>query len=74
MTPHAYDVCAIGNALVDVIANASDEFLHEHKIAKGSMTLIDAEQAANEPNSASSNTRRKKTGMPNLLLNSEAAE
>jgi sugar/nucleoside kinase (ribokinase family) len=41
----AYDVCAIGNALVDVIADATDEFLREHKIAKGGMTLIDAERA-----------------------------
>jgi sugar/nucleoside kinase (ribokinase family) len=40
-----YDVCAIGNALVDVIADASDDFLTSHKIAKGAMTLIDAERA-----------------------------
>src|SRR5580700_9699903 len=41
----AHDVCAIGNALVDVIADATDDFLREHKIAKGAMTLIDAERA-----------------------------
>jgi sugar/nucleoside kinase (ribokinase family) len=40
-----YDVCAIGNALVDVIADATDDFLTSHKIAKGGMTLIDAERA-----------------------------
>ncbi|MDX2027998.1 MAG: adenosine kinase, partial [Alphaproteobacteria bacterium] len=40
-----FDVCAIGNALVDVIADASDEFLKTHGIAKGAMTLIDAERA-----------------------------
>lgn len=45
MSNTAYHVCAIGNALVDVIADATDEFLLEHKIAKGSMTLIDAERA-----------------------------
>ncbi len=44
-TPSAYHVCAIGNALVDVIADATDEFLLEHKITKGGMTLIDAERA-----------------------------
>jgi sugar/nucleoside kinase (ribokinase family) len=43
--PDAFDVCAIGNALVDVIADASDDFLNAHKIAKGAMTLIDAERA-----------------------------
>jgi len=41
-----FDVCAIGNALVDVIADATDDFLKTHKIAKGAMTLIDAERAA----------------------------
>lgn len=46
MTTSSYAVCAIGNALVDVIADASDQFLSEQKIAKGAMTLIDAERAA----------------------------
>jgi sugar/nucleoside kinase (ribokinase family) len=41
----SYDVCAIGNALVDVIADADEAFLAEHGIAKGGMTLIDAERA-----------------------------
>jgi len=45
MSRPSYDVCAIGNALVDVIADATDDFLREHKIAKGGMTLIDAERA-----------------------------
>lgn len=41
-----FDVCAIGNALVDVLADATDDFLREHDIAKGGMTLVDAERAA----------------------------
>src|ERR1700761_5385021 len=41
----SFDVCAIGNALVDVIAEASDEFLKTHNITKGGMTLIDEERA-----------------------------
>lgn len=45
MPVESFDVCAIGNALVDVIADASDEFLRAHKIAKGAMTLVDAERA-----------------------------
>jgi len=46
MSSPSYDVCAIGNALVDVIADASEAFLQEHVITKGGMTLIDAERAA----------------------------
>jgi sugar/nucleoside kinase (ribokinase family) len=39
------DVLCIGNAIVDVIANASDDFLTGEGLAKGSMRLIDAEEA-----------------------------
>jgi sugar/nucleoside kinase (ribokinase family) len=39
------DVLCIGNAIVDVIANASDDFLSEEGLVKGSMRLIDAEEA-----------------------------
>ncbi len=35
-----YDVCGVGNAIVDVIAPASEEFLQAHNITKGAMTLI----------------------------------
>jgi len=40
-----YDVAAIGNAIVDVIAPASDDFLAEEGLVKGSMALIDDERA-----------------------------
>jgi len=40
MSEH-YDVAGIGNAIVDVIFAASDDFLLKHNIAKGVMTLID---------------------------------
>jgi sugar/nucleoside kinase (ribokinase family) len=36
-----YDVAAIGNAIVDVIAPADDGFLHSEGLVKGSMQLID---------------------------------
>ncbi|MGN6850485.1 MAG: adenosine kinase [Sphingomicrobium sp.] len=39
------DVLCIGNAIVDVIANATDEFLSAEGLSKGSMRLIDAEEA-----------------------------
>jgi sugar/nucleoside kinase (ribokinase family) len=40
-----YDVAAIGNAIVDVIAPASDDFLADEGLVKGSMVLIDDERA-----------------------------
>ncbi len=41
----SFDVVGIGNALVDVIAHADDEFLTAEGLTKGSMTLIDTERA-----------------------------
>ena len=40
-----FDVVGIGNAIVDVIARADDDFLVAEKLAKGSMHLIDAAAA-----------------------------
>jgi sugar/nucleoside kinase (ribokinase family) len=40
-----YDVAALGNAIVDVIASVDDRFLLTHRIAKGGMTLIDEYRA-----------------------------
>jgi sugar/nucleoside kinase (ribokinase family) len=39
------DVVAVGNAIVDVLARASDQSLHDLGLAKGAMTLIGAPQA-----------------------------
>jgi sugar/nucleoside kinase (ribokinase family) len=39
------DVVGVGNAIVDVIANVDDDFLLEHDLQKGAMTLIDTERA-----------------------------
>ena len=44
-TEARYDIVAIGNAIVDVISQASDEFLEEEQLVKGSMALIDANRA-----------------------------
>lgn len=41
----AYDVVAIGNAIVDVIAPSDDAFLQGQGLAKGTMTLIDDARA-----------------------------
>jgi len=45
MSDTRLDVLCIGNAIVDVIANSSDEFLTAEGLVKGSMRLIDAEEA-----------------------------
>ena len=39
------DVLAIGNAIVDVISDTTDAFLESEGLTKGSMRLIDAEEA-----------------------------
>ncbi|HEY3889429.1 MAG TPA: adenosine kinase [Caulobacteraceae bacterium] len=41
-----YDVAAIGNAIVDVIAEASDAFLADEGLVKGSMMLVDDARAS----------------------------
>ncbi|MSP52130.1 MAG: adenosine kinase [Alphaproteobacteria bacterium] len=41
----AYDVCGIGNAIVDVLVHADDDFLAEHGLNKGAMALVNADQA-----------------------------
>lgn len=40
-----FDVITIGNAIVDVIAQAEDSFLDEYGVVKGSMNLIDEDRA-----------------------------
>jgi sugar/nucleoside kinase (ribokinase family) len=45
MSAPRFDVTAIGNAIVDVIAKADDSLLVEHELPKGGMSLIDAEMA-----------------------------
>jgi sugar/nucleoside kinase (ribokinase family) len=45
MTAPRFDVLCIGNAIVDVIANADDRFLAEQGLDKGSMRLIDEAEA-----------------------------
>jgi sugar/nucleoside kinase (ribokinase family) len=45
MTDRRLDVLAIGNAIVDVIADADDAFLQREGMAKGAMRLIDEAEA-----------------------------
>jgi len=45
MTDPRYDVVAIGNAIVDVMAPCQDDLIDELNLAKGGMTLVDTERA-----------------------------
>ena len=45
MPEPAYDVLGIGNAIVDVIARTEEDFLVREKLIKGSMHLIDTDEA-----------------------------
>src|SRR5215813_12903848 len=45
MAEPRFDVLGIGNAIVDVIARADDNFLVRHAMRKGTMSLIVEEQA-----------------------------
>ena len=45
MTSPQLDVVAIGDAIVDVIATADDSFLDAQGLTKGSMQLLDTDQA-----------------------------
>ena len=45
MTEIRYDVLGIGNAIVDVIAHADDDFLVKQGMHKGGMMLIDEQRA-----------------------------
>ena len=46
MISATYDVIGVGNAIVDVLSPTEDEFLTQHGLDKGMMTLIDTDQAA----------------------------
>jgi len=45
VTDPRYDVIAIGNAIVDIIASCDDETISELELNRGGMTLVDAEGA-----------------------------
>jgi sugar/nucleoside kinase (ribokinase family) len=45
MAEPEFDVVGIGNAIVDVLVHADDELLEAEGLAKGTMTLVDAEKA-----------------------------
>ena len=45
MAGETYEVLGLGNAIVDVIARAEEDFLQRHGLAKGAMMLVDVQAA-----------------------------
>ena len=45
MTQPKFDVLGIGNAIVDIISRAEDDFFLRHEMRKGGMALIDEARA-----------------------------
>lgn len=45
MSPPAYDILGIGNAIVDVVVPTPDAFLTQHGMTKGGMALISSDAA-----------------------------
>ncbi len=45
MSETRFDVVGIGNAIVDVLAHATDQFINENDLIKGTMSLIDEAMA-----------------------------
>ncbi len=45
MTDITLDAVGIGNAIVDVLAHGTEEFLDHHSLIKGTMALVDATEA-----------------------------
>lgn len=45
MADTRFDVVGVGNAIVDILVHVEEPFLDEHSLAKGTMSLVDSEQA-----------------------------
>ena len=45
MTPPRFDICGIGNAIVDVVAPVDEAFISKQDMHKGAMALISADRA-----------------------------
>jgi sugar/nucleoside kinase (ribokinase family) len=57
-----YDVCAIGNALVDYEIDVEDTFFSRNEIEKGMMTLVDEDRQKNLLRQVSNNIKKKQGG------------
>ncbi len=57
-----YNVYGIGNALVDIVTEVNDQFLKDHKIEKGLMTLVDEETQRRISNAIHMDSTNKQCG------------
>ena len=57
-----YNVFGIGNALVDIVTEVDDNFLAEHNIEKGLMTLVDEENQTRISNAINMDKSNKQCG------------
>jgi len=57
-----YDVCAIGNALVDYEIEVEDQFFLENKVEKGLMTLVDADRQSELLGKVQGKVKKKQGG------------
>jgi len=57
-----YNVYGIGNALVDIVTEVDDQFLQDHNIEKGLMTLVDEEHQNRVSNAINMNNSNKQCG------------
>lgn len=57
-----YNVYGIGNALVDIVTEVDDQFLQDHNIEKGLMTLVDEEHQTRVSNAINLNNSNMQCG------------
>ncbi|PBO84112.1 MAG: adenosine kinase [Thaumarchaeota archaeon] len=57
-----YNVFGIGNALVDIVTEVDDQFLTNHNIEKGMMTLVDEEHQTKVSNAINMSNSNKQCG------------
>jgi len=62
MSNRKYDVYGIGNALVDYEIEVTDNFLEEHGIEKGMMTLVEADQQGTLLEAVQGKIKKKQSG------------
>ncbi|WP_420316711.1 adenosine kinase [Ekhidna sp.] len=57
-----YDVCAIGNALVDYEIEVKDQFFSDHDVEKGLMTLVEEDRQAELLEAVQGDIKKKQGG------------